>query len=93
MFHFAQQTFPHIQAIDWYAAGRYGLSAFGGALLALVGAYLALARDVTYIKGKLDQLTSDHDKYEDLRTRIERVEYGLKHENMLPYVSQKSRSF
>ena len=68
---------PVLSSLNWAAVGERALYAGGGFLVALVGAYLVLMRDVSYIKGKIEQLTDDHEKVEQLRIEVSALRSGI----------------
>lgn len=53
-------------SVDWLAIGVKALWAAGGALVSLAAAYVLLIKDVSYIKGRVDELHDQSEKISDL---------------------------
>ena len=51
----------------------HGIASAGGAIVSLAGVYLKLARDVSYIKGKIEIIAEDHDKFRATHEEVERL--------------------
>ena len=63
-------TVQFLGAVDWVAVGTRVAYAVGGAFFGLMSAYFVLARDVSYIKGRVDQLTDHGEELEAIKIEI-----------------------
>lgn len=70
MYFAASQLPVFLKSLDWHAISEHAIYSGGGFLVALIGAYLILARDVAYIKGRLDLMTDNHKEVEQLRVDV-----------------------
>lgn len=60
---------------DWDGVWLRMLWGAGGALVSLLSAYVLLARDVSYIKGKLDQLTDNNEALAEIRRDVDSIKF------------------